>query len=80
MFLQSIILFNLLIFRREFEIQNKTEKKTEKKRWKQHVQSFLSVWNKCLLGAILLQDMHDMQENAHQSNLQLVLFFSDYLT
>ena len=36
---------------------------------KQHVQSFLSVWHKRLLSATL--DMHDMQENARQSNLQL---------
>ena len=35
----------------------------------QHVQSFLSVWHKRLLSAT--PDMHDMQENAHQSNLQL---------
>ena len=33
---------------------------------KQHLQSFLSV---CLVH---LQDMHDMQENVRQSNLQLV--------
>ena len=37
---------------------------------KQHVQSFLSVWHKRLLSATL--DMHDMQENVCQSNLQLV--------
>ena len=37
---------------------------------KQHVQSFLSVWHKCLLSATL--DMHDMQENARQSYLHLV--------
>ena len=38
---------------------------------KQHVQSFLSVWNKRLLSR-QLQDMHDAQENVRQSNLQLV--------
>ena len=38
-------------------------------KWKQHVQSFLSLWHKRLLRATL--DMHDMQENVRQSNLQL---------
>ena len=37
----------------------------------QHVQSFLSVWHKRLLSATL--DMHDMQENVRQSNLQVFL-------
>ena len=41
---------------------------------KQHVQSFLSVWHKRLLSATL--DMHVMQENVHQSNLQLVFLQS----
>ena len=41
----------------------------------QHVQSFLSVWHKRLLSATL--DMHDIQENVFQSNLQLG-FFKDY--
>ena len=36
----------------------------------QLVQTFLSVWHKRLLSATL--DMHDMQENVHQRNLQLV--------
>ena len=36
----------------------------------EHVQSFLSVWHKRLLSATL--DMHDMQENVRQSNLQLL--------
>ena len=35
-------------------------------KWKQHVQSFLSVWRKRLLSATL-----DMQENVRHSNLQL---------
>ena len=38
--------------------------------WKQYVQSFLSVWHKRLLRATL--DVRDMQENVHQSNLQLI--------
>ena len=45
---------------------------------KQHVQSFLSVRHKRLLSATL--DMHDMQENVSQDNLQLVFFFADYFT
>ena len=37
---------------------------------KQNVQFFLSTWHKRLLSATL--DVHDMQENVRQSNLQLV--------
>ena len=41
-------------------------------KWKQHVQSFLCVWHKRLLSATL--DVHNMQENVRQRNLQLVFF------
>ena len=37
---------------------------------RKHVQSLLSAWHKRLHSATL--DMHDMQENVRQSNLQLV--------
>ena len=43
---------------------------------KQHVNSFLKVWHKCLCSATL--DIYDMQENLSQSNLQL--FFSQTLS
>ena len=46
-------------------------------KWNQHLQSFLSVWHKRLLSASL--DMHDMQENVRESNLQLA-FFADYFS
>ena len=47
-------------------------KRREIMKWKQHVQSFLCVWHKRLLSATL--DVHNMQENVRQRNLQLVFF------